>query len=81
MAFAQLTYRESLRDIQTCLRSVRSKLYHAGFRGVMARNTLANANIQRDWRIYADLANALIAKARRSTSTSLCESGAGNPGV
>ncbi len=65
MAFAQLTYRESLRDIQTCLRAVRSKLYHAGFRGVMARNTLANANIQRDWRIYADLAAALIAEARK----------------
>jgi transposase len=65
MAFAQLTYRESLRDIQTCLRAVQSKLYHAGFRGVMARNTLANANIQRDWRIYADLAAVLIAEARK----------------
>jgi transposase len=64
MAFAQLTYRESLRDIQTCLRSIRSKLYHAGFRGTMARNTLAKANENRDWRIWADLAAVLIAKAR-----------------
>jgi hypothetical protein len=65
MAFAQLTYRESLRDIETCLRSMSHKLYHAGFRAVMARNTLAKANEQRDWRIYADLAGGLIAKARR----------------
>ena len=65
MAFAQLSYRESLRDIQTCLRAVRSKLYHAGFRGTIARNTLAKANERRDWRIYADLAAALIAHARR----------------
>src|ERR1035437_9537314 len=64
MAFAQLTYRESLRHIQTCLRSVQSKLYHAGFRGRMARNTLAQANANRDWRIWADLAAVLIAKAR-----------------
>jgi hypothetical protein len=64
MAFAQLTYRESLRDIQTCLRSIQPKLYHAGFRGRMARNTLAKANENRDWRIWADLAGVLIAKAR-----------------
>src|ERR1035437_1336221 len=64
MAFAQLTYRESLRDIETCLRAVRAKLYHAGFRGVAARNTLAKANENRDWRIYADLAAVLIARAR-----------------
>jgi len=64
MVFAQLTYRDSLRDIQTCLRSIRHKLYHAGFRGVMARNTLANANRQRDWRIYADVAAMLIKRAR-----------------
>ena len=54
MAFAQLTYRESLRDIETCLRALQPKLYHAGFRSMVARNTLANANRQRDWRIYAD---------------------------
>jgi hypothetical protein len=64
MAFAQLTYRESLRDIQTCLRAIKAKLYHAGFRGRVARNTLAKANENRDWRIYADLAAALIARAR-----------------
>jgi hypothetical protein len=64
MAFAQLTYRESLRDIQTCLRAVQPKLYHAGFRGIIARNTLAKANENRDWRIYADFAAVLIARAR-----------------
>lgn len=64
MAFAQLTYRESLRDIQTCLRSVHHKLYHMGFRGKVARNTLANANKVRDWRIYADFAQVLINHAR-----------------
>jgi hypothetical protein len=64
MAFAQLTYRESLRDIEICLRAVRAKLYHAGFRGGVARNTLAKANENRDWRIYADLAAVLIAWAR-----------------
>lgn len=64
MSFAQVTYRESLRDIQTCLRSVQPKLYHAGFRGRMARNTLAKANENRDWRIWADLAAVLIARAR-----------------
>src|SRR3989339_1292492 len=54
MAFAQLTYRESLRDIEACLRSVPIKLYHLGIRGKVARNTLAHANAVRDWRIYAD---------------------------
>lgn len=65
MAFAQLTYRESLRDIETCLRAIRNKLYHVGFRGVIARSTLAKANERRDWRIYADFAQVLIAHARR----------------
>jgi hypothetical protein len=65
MAFAQLTYRESLRDIETCLRALQPKLYHAGFRSIVARNTLANANRQRDWRIYADFAQVLIAYARK----------------
>src|SRR5258708_21315062 len=55
MAFAQLTYRESLRDIEACLRSVGGKLYHMEFRGKVARSTLADANESRDWRIYADL--------------------------
>lgn len=64
MAFAQLTYRESLRDIETCLRAMSSKLYHMGIQGV-ARNTLANANKTRDWRVYADFAQVLIAEARR----------------
>jgi hypothetical protein len=64
MAFAQLTYRESLRDIEACLRAQRSKLYHMGFRSVVARNTLANANAVRDWRIYADFAQTLINIAR-----------------
>jgi len=65
MAFAQLTYRESLRDIETCLRSMSHKLYHAGFRATVARNTLAKANELRDWRIYADFAAVLIAHARK----------------
>jgi hypothetical protein len=64
MAFAQLTYRESLRDIETCLRVMRHRLYHMGFRCRVSRNTLANANATRDWRIYADFAQALIGKAR-----------------
>lgn len=64
MAFAQLTYRESLRDIETCLRSVKSKLYHLGFRGNISRSTLADANRRRDWRIYADFAQGLIERAR-----------------
>jgi len=64
MAFAQLTYRESLRDIEVCLRAQHNKLYHMGIRGGIARNTLANANKNRDWRIYADLAQSLITTAR-----------------
>ena len=64
MAFAQLTYRESLRDIEACLRSAGAKLYHMGIRGRVSRNTLANANTVRDWRIYADFAQTLIATAR-----------------
>jgi IS4 transposase len=65
MAFAQLTYRESLRDIQVCLRATQSRLYHLGIRGKISRNTLAHANQTRDWRIYADFAQILIAKARK----------------
>ena len=65
MAFAQLTYRESLRDIEACLRSQAAKLYHMGFRSTVARNTLANANAVRDWRIHADFAQSLIGIARR----------------
>ena len=64
MAFAQLTHRESLRDIEVCLRAHRDKLYHLGLRGGMSRNTLAHANPQRDWRLYADFAHALIRLAR-----------------
>ena len=64
MAFAQLTYRESLRDIEACLRSVQGKLYHLGFRGKVARSTLADANESHDWRIFADFAQVLIAIAR-----------------
>jgi hypothetical protein len=66
MAFAQLTYRESLRDIEACLSAVPEKLYHSGLRcGPIARSTLADANERRDWRIYAEFAHALIAEARR----------------
>jgi len=65
MAFAQLTYRESLRDIEACLRAAGPKLYHVGIRGKISRNTLANANQTRDWRIYADFAQILIEKARK----------------
>lgn len=64
MAFAQLTYRESLRDIEACLRSVTGKLYHLGFRGKVARTTLADANESRDCRIFADFAQVLIGIAR-----------------
>ena len=64
LAFAQLTFRESLRDIEACLRSVRGKLYHMGFRGKIARSTLADANETHDWRIYADFAQVLIHIAR-----------------
>ena len=69
MAFAQITYRESLRDIEACLRSQSSKLYHMGIRGTVSRSTLADANEQRDWRIYAELAHTLIATARSLYST------------
>lgn len=65
MAFAQLTYRESLRDIEACLRAMKSKLYHMGIRGHIAKSTLADANESRSWRIYADFAQVLIAKAKR----------------
>ena len=65
LAFAQLTFRESLRDIETCLRAVGPKLYHAGFRGQVSRSTLADANRVHDWRIYADFAQVLIRRARR----------------
>ena len=64
MAFAQLSYRESLRDIEACLRSLGAKLYHLGFRSQVARSTLADANESRDWRIYADFAQVLIRIAR-----------------
>jgi len=64
LAFAQLTYRESLRDIETCLRAMQPKLYHLGIRGRVARSTLADANETRDWRIYADFAQIVIARAR-----------------
>jgi hypothetical protein len=65
MAFAQLTYRESLRDIEACLSAQVSKLYHMGLRGVISRSTLADANETRDWRIYADFAQRLISQARK----------------
>lgn len=61
-AWPLLAYRESLRDIEVCLRAQKSKLYHMGIRGKMSRNTLANANLKRDWRIYADFAQELIAR-------------------
>lgn len=65
MAFAQLTYRESLRDIQACLRAAKQKTYHIGIRGKISRNTLAHANQTRDWPIYTDFAQVLIRKARQ----------------
>jgi len=79
LVFAQLTYRRSLRDIETCLRSQQPKLYHMGFRGQVSRNTLAHANEVRDWRIYADFAQVLIGMARdlyrdESFGVELCES-------
>ena len=64
MAFAQLTYRDSLRDIEACLRALGGKLYHMGFRGKISRSTLADANEAHDWRIYADFAQVLIRIAR-----------------
>ena len=65
MAFAQLTYRESLRDIEACLSVQSAKLYHMGLRGPVSRSTLADANESRDWRIYADFAQRLICQARK----------------
>lgn len=65
LAFAQLTFRESLRDIETCLRALEPKLYHAGFRGKVSRSTLADANRAHDWRIFADFAQVLIGRARK----------------
>jgi hypothetical protein len=65
LAFAQLTYRESLRDIEACLRAQRDKLYHMGIRSRISRSTLADANEVRDWRIYADFAQRLIVMARK----------------
>lgn len=65
MSFAQLTYRESLRDVEACLRAMRSKLYHMGIHTTVSRNNLSNANEQRDWRIYAEFAQHLIVEARR----------------
>ena len=65
MAFAQITYRESLADLEICLRSRPDQLYHMGFRSTIAHSTLADANSTRDWRIYFDLAQGLIARARR----------------
>src|SRR4026207_2312436 len=64
MAFAQLTYRESLRDIEACLRAQQTKLYHLGIRGQISRNTLAHASSEREWRIYAEFAQVLITRAR-----------------
>ena len=65
MAFAQLTYRESLRDIECCLRAMREKLYHMGIKGKISRSTIAYANENRDWRIYCDFAQILIHQARQ----------------
>lgn len=73
MAFAQLTYRESLRDIEACLRSLHGKLYRMGFRGGIARSTLADANELRDWRNYADFALVLIGIARPASAAALAD--------
>ncbi len=69
MAFAQMTYRESLRDIEACLRARPSKLYGMGLRGAVAKSTLANANELRDWRMWSDLAAVLIRRARKLYAT------------
>ena len=69
MAFAQLTYRESLRDIEACLRAQHNKLYHMGIRSKISRSTLADANERRDWRIYAEVSLALIHTARKLYAT------------
>src|SRR5271157_5024701 len=74
MAFAQLTFRESLRDIEVCLRAQSSKLYHLGIRSAVARNTLANANAVRDWRIYAlTKVSSLLASTRTKASRHHCD--------
>ena len=65
MAFAQLTYRESLRDLITCMQAVKPMLYHMGIRSTAARSTLADANCKRNWRIYADIASIMIQRAKR----------------
>ena len=70
MAFAQLTGRESRRDIETCLRAMQPKLYHAGIQGNVSKSTLADANEKRDWRIYAEFAQVLIRQARTPKTTS-----------
>src|SRR5438094_8948298 len=72
MAFAQLTFRESLRDMEVCLRALSSKLYHLGIRSAVARNTLANANAVRDWRIYADFAQSRMGMALPLYLAELC---------
>ena len=78
MAFAQLTYRESWRDIEACLRSMQGKLYHLGFRGKVARSTLADANESHDWRIFADFAQVLIGIARPQPCWFTFSGGTGN---
>jgi hypothetical protein len=75
MAFAQLTFRESLRDLEACLRAQSSKLYHLGSRSTVARNTLANANATRDWRIYCDLAQCWNPRTRSPRSTTTLHTG------
>jgi hypothetical protein len=75
IAFAQLTYRESLRDIETCLGAVGGKLYHMGFRTTVARSTLADANESRDWQIFAGFAQTLIATARNNHCTDVFANG------
>ena len=72
MAFAQFTFRESLRDIETCLRAHSNKLYHLGIRGRIARSTLADANEKRDWHIYQDFALSLIGVARKLYAGDSC---------
>jgi len=78
LAFAQLTHRESLRDIEACLRGLTSKLYHLGIRGSVARSTLAEANEKRDWRVYADLAQTLLRTARPLYADDSLRSGVGS---
>jgi hypothetical protein len=77
LAFAQLTYRESLRDIVTCLKALKGRLYHLGIRGRVSRSTFSNANDRRDWRIYADFAQVLIHEARDPGGPSRRMSGSG----